>query len=75
MLPSYKPGDHVLTFKWLVPKAGDVIVFKYKGGFYLKRIKQIKGKLIEVAGDNRVLSSKMKTIKKSQVIGKVILKY
>lgn len=28
MVPAYKPGDHVLTFNWVLPKVGDVVVFR-----------------------------------------------
>lgn len=27
MIPTYKPGDHVLTFNWGKIKKGDVVVF------------------------------------------------
>ena len=75
MEPDYLPGDHVLTFNWILPKIYNVIVFEKDGTFYLKRIVKIKKDLIFVKGDNNKVSSKIGPIRSLQLIGKVILKY
>jgi SOS-response transcriptional repressor LexA len=78
MLPAYIPGDHVLTFNWVRIKVGDVIVFKIQDRHsvsFLKRVDKIIGEEIYLSGDNKKESSQVKPIKKSQIIGKVILKY
>lgn len=75
MMPAFGPGDHVLTFNFIIPKIGDVIVFERDGKKYLKRIEKIKDDLIYVAGDNKEESVGATQIKKVAVIGKVVLKY
>lgn len=75
MLPSFCPNDRVLTFNWLFPKIGDVIIFKNQGKYLIKRIVKIKKSKVYVVGDNRSASVKLTPIKIGDVVGKVILKY
>lgn len=75
MFPMYSSGDHVLTFNWIKPEAGDVIIFRQNRKAFIKRIAEIQGDLIFVSGDNVSVSAKLDPIKKGQIIGKVILKY
>jgi len=74
MEPSLRQGDHVLTFNWVKVKKGDVIVFKYKKTFFVKRIIKANNK-ITVEGDNKSLSSKMELFNSNQIIGKVVARY
>lgn len=75
MLPAYEPGDHVLTFNWRRSRAGDVVVFKSKGRFYIKRVDKIVDGLFYISGDNKKESSQIGPIDGRQTIGKVIWKY
>jgi len=75
MLPNFSPGDHVLTFNWIRAKAGEVVVFKIRDAFYVKRVEKIKDNLIYVTGDNKQESSQLGPIDARQIIGKVIWKY
>jgi len=75
MEPSYREGERVLTFNWGKPRLGDVIVFKQKDKFYIKRVELITAGKITVSGDNKKLSSKFKPIDLRQVVGRVVLKY
>ena len=75
MEPAFYDGDHVLTFNWIRPKAGDAIVFRKNGKNLIKRVEKIKDGKIFIKGDNRRFSSEMGPIESSQMIGKVILKY
>ena len=84
MEPYIRDGDHVLTFNWANPKAGDVVVFgvndigKEQNGkkvYWVKRIKNVDGNRIFAQGDNRKVSSKVGLILKSQIVGKVLLRY
>lgn len=75
MEPTYFPNDRVLTFNWIKPKAGDVIVFWDGSRNFIKRVDFIKNSLVRVYGDNKKMSSKFKPINKSQIVGVVILKY
>jgi len=75
MIPAFKPGDHVLTFNWILANVGDVVVFKEKNKSFLKRINKIEGGKIFISGDNKKESSKFSPISQKEIIGKVILRY
>lgn len=75
MEPTFFEGERVLTFNWLKPKAGDVIVFNVGDKNLIKRVVKIKDDRFFFAGDNRKFSSRTDPIRSDQVIGKVILKY
>lgn len=74
-MPGYKPGDHVLTFNWIVPIIGDVVVFKQGGKHYIKRIVSVLDDLVELQGDNKSKSSSVNPVRLQQIVGRVILKY
>lgn len=75
MVPTFIPGDHVLTFNWGKFKAGDAIVFAQGDKNYIKRISKVAGDLYYVGGDNPVDSAQLGPIEKVKILGKVILKY
>ena len=75
MEPAFYDGDHVLTFNWIKPHTGDVVVFRDEGKDLIKRVEKIKYGKIFVKGDNRKFSSKIDPIKTAKIIGKVIVKY
>lgn len=75
MLPEFRPGDHAVTFNWVRPKVGDVVVFRRGGQQYLKRVDKVVGKTLYVSGDNKRESVREQVIDGSQLLGKVILKY
>lgn len=76
MLPTLKPGQDVLVWCWFVnPKAGDIVAVKIKGKDMVKRIQLIDDRYIFVTGDNKKESTdsrKFGSIRKEQIIGKVI---
>lgn len=75
MLPSYKPGDHVLTFNWGKIAAGNVVVFRAPPRHFIKRVDKYVDNYVYVSGDNERQSTKVEPIKVAQIVGKVILKY
>lgn len=79
MEPGLKSGDKVLLFTWAYlfskPRKGDVIAFKANSKVFIKRISKVQGNAISVQGDNRHDSLKLKPIKESQIIGKIIMRY
>ncbi len=80
MLPTYKPGQEVLSFNWAYlfkqPKVGEVVVLQQNGKKMIKRIKQMKPNgEIYVLGDNETASTDSRSfgwIKPTQIQGKVI---
>ena len=62
MEPAFYDGDHVLTFNWVKPHKGDVVVFNDEGRNLIKRVKKIKDGKFFVRGDNRKYSSKVGSI-------------
>lgn len=75
MMPSFRPGDYVLTFNWMAPSVGDVVVFKKGGKNYLKRVGKIKGHKLVLYGDNRKESIKVGHVEQSEIVGLVVFKY
>lgn len=77
MSPFLKTRDRVLVIRFLKPKIGDVVVFKFNKRYYIKRVAQIKDNEYFVTGDNKkesVDSRRFGWIDKKDIIGKVIYK-
>ena len=77
MLPIYCPGEHVLTFNWTFPKIGDVVVFRERNRFFIKRVITIKKdeQSVLVCGDNKKGTSKFGPVRLQQIVGKVLFGY
>ena len=75
MIPDYKPGDYIVTLNWFNLANDDVVVFRWKDTNYLKRVKKVIKDTVYVAGDNERESSKVGPVKKSDIIGRVVLLY
>ena len=75
MEPFLREGDHVLTFNWVLPKRGNVIVFRSGDMYLVKRVDRIREADIFISGDNKKLSKKLGPIGKGKIVGKVVLKY
>lgn len=75
MEPFLCQGGHVLTFNWAKIKKGDVVVFKSKNKYMIKRTIKISSKKLLVLGDNRTVSLKIGPVNLGQIVGRVILKY
>ncbi len=73
MLPVLKPGQNILVWHWfLMPKAGDLVVFQKEGRSIVKRVKEIEDKKLWVAGDNAGDSKDFGWLNRSEVLGKVV---
>jgi signal peptidase I len=76
MEPTIKAGSKVFVFQWAYafrePKVGDIVIFRHRDEFWVKRIKKIEGSVVEVEGDNKGDSQKIGAIKKKDIIGKVL---
>ena len=79
MEPALKPGQEILVsslpYLILNPKVGDLVAFKDKNKFIIKRIKKAGKDEFLVKGDNLTDSKDYGWIKKNNIIGKVIYVY
>lgn len=75
MVPRFAEGDRVLTFNWTFPLRGEVVVFRERDKFLIKRITKTVEGLFYVKGDNLKRSKNVWTISREQIVGKVVLKY
>ena len=75
MEPLYVEGDRVVTFNWVQPKIGDVVVVRDKSVYLVKRVIKTSRSRFLVRGDNRLLSSRAINVGKNDLVGKVVLKY
>lgn len=72
MLPTLKPGDTVLVWRFGSPKVGDIVVLN--GSLLIKRVKEIKDGRYFVVGDNPTKSTDSRQfgwVDRSRIIGKV----
>lgn len=76
MEPYIKSGQEIIvsSLPYLIsdPKLEDVIAFKEKQKFIVKRIKEIKNGKYKVLGDNKKDSKEFGWIERKRIIGKVI---
>jgi nickel-type superoxide dismutase maturation protease len=75
MLPTLKPGDSVLVFKWLKIKPGDVVVARQQDRVVIKKIAKIIGKDYYLLGDNPTSSldsRKLGPVAKRDILGAVV---
>lgn len=82
MQPDFNPGDKVLinrlAYLFSSPKKGDVIAFHdhtNRGMILLKKVEKDQGGSYFVVGINKSDSRKVDTIKKRQIIGKLLTSY
>lgn len=64
-----------MTFDWIRPKVGDVIVFEKVKVKYLKRVSKIKNDLVYVRSENQKEGSQMEPVNLKNIIGRVVFKY
>lgn len=81
MQPTFSQNDQLLvsgiSYWFLKPKIGDIIVFNMSKKFHIKRIIDVKNNTFFVAGDNpkdSLDSRQFGWIERSAILGKVIKK-
>lgn len=76
MEPTLKPNQYILAsyFPYLFsnPNKDEMVVFKDKENFIIKRIRKVNRKKYYVRGDNRLDSKEFGWIKREQILAKVI---
>jgi phage repressor protein C with HTH and peptisase S24 domain len=76
MLPSYRPGDTLLGWRWFAPKRGDVVVVR-RDRPLIKRITHVNVEGIFIEGDNPRRSTDSRSfglVRRSQVEARIIMK-
>ena len=72
MLPTLRPGDRVLIWKWVNPGVGDIVVAKVGHLFFIKRVNRISGGKYFLLGDNpRAIGATKPTVTRQDIIGRV----
>lgn len=77
MLPTLKPGQRILVYRWGKAKVGDLIVFKKEAKTMVKRVVRVEGEQRYVKGDNERASSYSRewgSIEEKEVMGVVCAK-
>lgn len=72
MMPDLPPGKIVIASGWLPIGVGDVVIARAEGKDIIKRVRAISVDKLELAGDNASDSTDYGSIKKSQVMGRLI---
>lgn len=79
MLPVLHPSDRVLVsfipYYFSTPKKGDIVLFKKNGMLIVKRIVKSENGKISVAGDNKKDSLYNSTVRRKDIVGKMIYKF
>lgn len=74
MHPTLQNGDYLVVNKFSRKfSAGDIVVFRKNGKFFVKRIKEIQNEKYFVDGDNTLYSKKF-DISRKKIIGKVLFR-
>jgi phage repressor protein C with HTH and peptisase S24 domain len=71
MLPTLKPGDGVLVFRWFNPHPEQVVVARLANRHIIKRVRRVKDGWVELMGDNPSVEQHLKPIPKDDLVGVV----
>lgn len=81
MEPAIKNGEKILAtplfYLFKSPKINDIVVFKFRGKVFVKRIILFKDNKYFVEGDNKkdsIDSKDFGLLSRNQILGKVIIK-
>ena len=75
MEPMLVEFDRVFTINFGKVQKGSVIVFRQNGRYLIKRVKELKGEDIIANSDNKKLAKREYKVRRTDVIGRVFLKY
>ncbi len=75
MEPVFREFDRVITFNWGKIQKGSVVVFKGDSNHLIKRVSKLNGEKVTTVSDNKSLAKKVYELKRSDVVGRVFLKY
>jgi phage repressor protein C with HTH and peptisase S24 domain len=57
MLPTYRPGDTLLGWRWFSPRVGQVVVARQGDHALIKRVVKLNDQHVWLMGDNRSYST------------------
>ena len=75
MLPTLKPGDTILVWRFSKPKVGDIVVAYPKGVPIIKRVEKTKNGQLFLVGDNPQKSTDSRQfgwVDRKQILGLVL---
>ncbi len=79
MEPELLPGDLILGWRWFQPRVGQVVVIReLELEWLIKRITNIHGGAVWVAGDNTVASTDSRhfgPISRDQIVARVVKRW
>ncbi len=76
MLPTLKPGQRILVYRWGKAKVGDLVVFKKEAKTMVKRVEYVEKGRLNVRGDNTNYSTDSREwgeLTKEEIIGVVLI--
>jgi phage repressor protein C with HTH and peptisase S24 domain len=76
MLPTYRPGDTLLGWRWFKPKRGDIVV-AHTDRPLIKRVTHVNIEGVFLEGDNPRRSTDSRTfglVRRDQVEARIFLK-
>lgn len=72
MLPTLRPGDQVLVWRWVRPGPGDIVVARVGHNFFIKRVSRVtEGKYLLLGDNPRALEATTPTVHRSDIVGRV----
>jgi len=76
MLPTYRPGDTLLAWRWFRPRRGDIVVVR-RDRRLIKRVTHVNVEGIFIEGDNPRRSTDSRTfgrVRPDQIEAKVLFR-
>lgn len=76
MLPTYRPGDVLLGWRWFRPRRGDIVVVR-RDRLIIKRVSHVNVEGVFIEGDNPRRSTDSRSFGRvlpAQVEAKILLK-
>jgi SOS-response transcriptional repressor LexA len=71
MLPTLRPGDQVLAWRWFAPNPGQVVVARLANRFIIKRLRRVENGAVDLMGDNPEVEQHLGPMPRGDLVGVV----